>query len=156
MAKSKFTTEEQKEIARIMQSEHVTRKTAIRKLFPKKAAAAPAKDVKSAAANDKPEVEFANPVDAPITVPNPKAKKTRKSKSEPKPTTEVVVSKKGLAARADGLRLYMAAGRPTKSDFIKLCGKKGPAMTWAQRAEHLGVATPEAAAEKFAALKGGR
>ncbi len=70
-----------------------------------------------------------------------------------KPKSEVVITKKGLAARADGLRLYIAAGRPTKSDFIKLCGKKGPAMTWIQRAEHLGVATPEEAAQKFAAAK---
>ena len=50
----------------------------------------------------------------------------------------------------------MALGRPTKSDFAKLCGKRGPAMTWAQRAEHLGVSTPEEAAERFVASNAGK
>lgn len=77
----------------------------------------------------------------------------RKSAAANDNKQEVTITKKGLAARADGLRLYIAAGRPTKSDFIKLCGKKGPAMTWTARAEYLGVATPEEAAAKFAAMK---
>lgn len=72
------------------------------------------------------------------------------------PKTEVVVNKKGLAARAAGLALYIKAGPPSHADFRRLCGPKGPAMTWTQRAEHLGVATPEAAAEKFAAAKAAR
>jgi hypothetical protein len=73
-----------------------------------------------------------------------------------KPKTEVTLTKKAINARSEGVRLYQLAGRPTKSDFIKLCGKKGPAMTWTARAEHLGVATLEEAAEKFAALKAGK
>jgi hypothetical protein len=72
------------------------------------------------------------------------------------PKTEVVLTKKAISARSEGVRLYQLAGRPTKSDFVKLCGKRGPAMTWSQRAEHLGVSTPEEAAEKFAALKAGK
>lgn len=64
--------------------------------------------------------------------------------------------KKAISARTAGLKLFIAAGRPTKSDFIRLCGKRGPAMTWTARAEHLGVATPEEAAQKFAAAKVGK
>ena len=53
------------------------------------------------------------------------------------PKSEVVVSKKGLAARAAGLALYIKAGRPSHADFRRLCGPKGPSMTWLQRAEKL-------------------
>jgi hypothetical protein len=70
-----------------------------------------------------------------------------------KPKTEITLTKKAISARSEGVRLYQLAGRPTKSDFIKLCGQKGPAMQWTERAAHLGVNTPEEAAEKFAALK---
>jgi hypothetical protein len=69
------------------------------------------------------------------------------------PKTEITLTKKAISARSEGVRLYQLAGRPNKSTFIQLCGKRGPAMTWSQRAEHLGVATPEEAAEKFAAAK---
>lgn len=118
MAKSKFSVEEQIEIKRIMQSEHVTRKTAIRHLFGKKAAVTPAKDFKSAAANDKPEVGVA-------------PKKARKAKSAPKKLTPEQVS----ANRKEGLRLFSLAGRPTKAQFIRVYGKRGHLMTWDQRAE---------------------
>jgi hypothetical protein len=70
-------------------------------------------------------------------------KKTRKKAADRKSAAandvkqEVVVSKKGLAARVAGLKLFIAAGRPSHADFRKLCGPKGAAMTWAQRAEHL-------------------
>jgi hypothetical protein len=37
-------------------------------------------------------------------------------------------------AIAEGTRLFALAGRPTKAQFIKVYGPKGPAMTWAQRA----------------------
>jgi hypothetical protein len=43
--------------------------------------------------------------------------------------------KKAINARTSGLRLFTAAGRPTKAQFVKVYGKKGPAMTWEQRAE---------------------
>jgi hypothetical protein len=36
---------------------------------------------------------------------------------------------------AEGTRLFALAGRPTKAQFIKVYGAKGPAMTWAQRAK---------------------
>jgi hypothetical protein len=38
-------------------------------------------------------------------------------------------------AIAEGTRLFALAGRPTKAQFVKVYGPKGPAMTWAQRAE---------------------
>jgi hypothetical protein len=70
------------------------------------------------------------------------------------PKTEIVLTKRAISARSEGVRLYQLAGRPDKATFIRLCGKRGPAMTWTARAEHLGVSTPEEAAEKFAAMKG--
>lgn len=52
---------------------------------------------------------------------------------------------KAVKARTSGLRQFIAAGRPSKSDFIKVFGKKGPAMTWSER-EAAGIP-----AEKFQA-----
>jgi len=37
--------------------------------------------------------------------------------------------------RAEGLRLFRLAGRPSKKDFIKVYGPDGPKMTWEQRAK---------------------
>jgi hypothetical protein len=121
--KSQFTNEQ---INEAMEKRDCTRKAALRWLNrnredrPKgKSAAAPAKvDVKKAAANDKPE-----------------------------PSTTMTPEERGKA-RAEGLRLYSLAGKPKKSDFIKVYGKRGHLMTWTQRAE---AGIP---AEKFqAALK---
>jgi len=47
-------------------------------------------------------------------------------------------SKKSTSAsksRAEGIRLFALAGRPSKEDFVKVYGPNGPKMTWAQRAE---------------------
>jgi hypothetical protein len=38
-------------------------------------------------------------------------------------------------SRAEGIRLFALAGRPTKQDFIKVYGENGPKMTWEQRTE---------------------
>jgi hypothetical protein len=38
-------------------------------------------------------------------------------------------------SRADGIRLFTLAGRPSKQDFIKVYGEDGPKMTWEQRAK---------------------
>jgi hypothetical protein len=46
-------------------------------------------------------------------------------------------SKKSTSAgksRAEGIRLFTLAGRPSKQDFIKVFGEKGPKMTWKARA----------------------
>lgn len=39
------------------------------------------------------------------------------------------------ANRAEGIRLFALAGRPSKQDFIKVYGPNGPRLTWAQRSE---------------------
>jgi hypothetical protein len=57
--------------------------------------------------------------------------------------TSVTRSKKARANISEGTRLYALAGRPTKAQFIKVYGAKGPAMTWEQRA------TAGVPAEKF-------
>jgi hypothetical protein len=38
-------------------------------------------------------------------------------------------------SRAEGIRLFTLAGRPSKQDFIKVYGSNGPKLTWAQRSE---------------------
>ena len=37
-------------------------------------------------------------------------------------------------SRAEGIRLFALAGRPSQQDFIKVYGPNGPKMTWEQRA----------------------
>ena len=36
--------------------------------------------------------------------------------------------------RAEGIRLFALAGRPSKQDFVAVYGPAGPKMTWEQRA----------------------
>lgn len=38
-------------------------------------------------------------------------------------------------ARAEGLRLFKVAGRPTREQVILVYGERGPVMTWAERAK---------------------
>ena len=38
-------------------------------------------------------------------------------------------------SRAEGIRLFQLAGRPSQQDFIKVYGPNGPKMTWDQRAK---------------------
>ena len=56
---------------------------------------------------------------------------TKKVKKTAKPKRAQVRSK----AIAEGTRLFALAGRPTKTQFVKVYGAKGPTMTWAQRAK---------------------
>jgi hypothetical protein len=58
-------------------------------------------------------------------------KKTLKAKKVAKPRRTQSRSK----AIAEGTRLFALAGRPTKAQFIKVYGPRGPQMTWAQRAD---------------------
>jgi hypothetical protein len=60
------------------------------------------------------------------------AKSTLKSKSKPK--TERPTSERASKNRAEGLRLFTLASRPTKGQFVKVYGKRGHLMTWDQRA----------------------
>ncbi len=49
--------------------------------------------------------------------------------------TPVARSKVAHAHIAGGTRLFALAGRPTKAQFVKVYGPKGPTMTWAKRAK---------------------
>jgi hypothetical protein len=69
--------------------------------------------------------------------PKAQAKPVTKTKAvaTSKPVTPTVTrSRKARANITEGTRLYALAGRPTKAEFIKVYGAKGPAMTWEQRA----------------------
>jgi hypothetical protein len=66
------------------------------------------------------------------TKKNRTAPKKRKPKAAPKAVSpQTSVGK----ARAEGLRLFKVAGRPTREQVILVYGERGPVMTWAQRAE---------------------
>ena len=56
------------------------------------------------------------------------------TKSTQAPAPKVTRSKAARANITEGTRLYALAERPTKAQFIKVYGAKGPAMTWEQRA----------------------
>ena len=62
-----------------------------------------------------------------------KAKAVKKAKKLVKQTQ--VRSKSARAHIAEGTRLFALAGRPTKAQFVRVYGPKGPAMTWEQRAK---------------------
>jgi hypothetical protein len=53
-------------------------------------------------------------------------------------------------SRAEGIRLFTLAGRPSQQDFVKVYGPSGPKMTWEQRAK---AGVP---AEKFQAALAGK
>lgn len=71
----------------------------------------------------------------------PRSKKAtlkRESVAPKRSKTAKAVSKKSTSAgksRAEGIRLFTLAGRPSKEDFVKVYGPAGPKMTWEQRAE---------------------
>jgi hypothetical protein len=61
-------------------------------------------------------------------------KKTKAATKSTRATTAVTRSKAARANITEGTRLYALAGRPTKAQFVKVYGAKGPSMTWEQRA----------------------
>ena len=73
----------------------------------------------------------------------PRSKKAtlkRKSAATKKNRTAITrkpqASNKSTSAgksRAEGIRLFALAGRPSKEDFVKVYGPAGPKMTWEQR-----------------------
>jgi len=71
----------------------------------------------------------------PRTKKNPALKRksavSRKRSSVKKGRSPNAVGK----SRAEGIRLFILAGRPSKEDFVKVYGPTGPKMTWEQRAE---------------------
>ena len=63
--------------------------------------------------------------------PKAKAQKNPKSATtQTQPMPKSVVSQN----RAEGLRLFKVAGRPTRAQFAAVFGPNGPRMTWDQRA----------------------
>ena len=63
-------------------------------------------------------------------------KKAAKAKKLAKPKqTQSVRSKAARAHIAEGTRLFALAGRPTKTQFIKVYGPQGPKITWEQRSK---------------------
>lgn len=127
MAKSKFSEGELEQIKSIQERLGCSRKSAIRRFKLSQAAAkADVKraDVKRAAANDKPEAA---------------------------PASTMTPDQRGKA-RAEGLRLYKLAGRPSKKDFVAVFGKKGITWTWEARAKAVGLASAEECAARFKSL----
>ena len=59
------------------------------------------------------------------------APKARKVKEQKKAAQQTAIGK----ARAEGLRLYNLAGKPTREQVILVYGERGPVMTWDQRAK---------------------
>lgn len=64
-----------------------------------------------------------------------KVKVVKKATKQAQPKQTQARSKTVRAHIAEGTRLFALAGRPAKAQFVKVYGPKGPAMTWAQRAE---------------------
>ena len=66
------------------------------------------------------------------------AGKTR-AKAKPAKAVKPQAPKKSATSagksRAEGIRLFALAGRPSKEDFVKVYGPAGPKMTWEQRAK---------------------
>ena len=60
-----------------------------------------------------------------------KTKITKASKSRASKPSAKAAGK----SRAEGIRLFTLAGRPSKEDFVKVYGPAGPRMTWDQRAK---------------------
>lgn len=71
----------------------------------------------------------------------PRSKKVapkHKSVATKKSRTAKAVSKKSTSAgksRAEGIRLFNLAGRPTKQQFQLVYGDRGHLLTWQERAE---------------------
>jgi hypothetical protein len=59
------------------------------------------------------------------------ATKAQVAKAAPKAQLQ---QKAAGSNRAEGIRLFKLAGRPTKEQFILVYGERGPKMTWGQRA----------------------
>ena len=63
------------------------------------------------------------------------ARKKTKIEKALKPQAPKKSAKAAGKSRAEGIRLFQLAGRPSKQDFVKVYGPNGPKMTWEQRAK---------------------
>lgn len=66
-----------------------------------------------------------------------------------RPKSEATLTKKAISARTAGVKLFVAAGRPTQTQLVRVFGKDGVKWTWTARAKHAGLASAEEAAAKF-------
>ena len=64
----------------------------------------------------------------------PAARKKTKTAKALKPQAPKKGANTAGANRAEGIRLFQIAGRPSKQDFITVFGPNGFKLTWAQRA----------------------
>jgi hypothetical protein len=62
------------------------------------------------------------------------SQKTKITKA-PKPRASKLSAKAAGKSRAEGIRLFKLAGRPTKPQFQLVYGERGHLWTWTQRAE---------------------
>ena len=68
-------------------------------------------------------------------------KKIKKSRTAPKAGRAKATKKSAPQqtsagkARAEGLRFFKLAGRPTEEQFIAVYGERGPRLTWEERAK---------------------
>ena len=65
-------------------------------------------------------------------------RKSARKKAKTAKAVKPQAPKKSTSAgksRAEGIRLFQLAGRPSQQDFVKVYGPAGPKMTWDQRAE---------------------
>jgi hypothetical protein len=67
---------------------------------------------------------------APKVKDQVKAQAAKPAVPKQQPMTESGIG----SARSEGIRLFKLAGRPTKEQFIRVYGERGPKMTWKQRA----------------------
>jgi hypothetical protein len=65
----------------------------------------------------------------------PKRKTVRNKRSGTKSPKKLHGTNAAGSSRAEGIRLFTLAGRPSKEDFVKVYGPAGPKMTWEQRAK---------------------
>ena len=65
----------------------------------------------------------------------PAARKKTKTPKAVKPQAPKKSVKSAGSNRAEGIRLFALAGRPSQQDFVKVYGPNGPKMTWEQRAK---------------------
>lgn len=60
------------------------------------------------------------------------AAKARKAKATKRIAPQQTSAAK---ARAQGIRLFKLAGRPTEEQFVLVYGERGPRMTWEERSK---------------------
>jgi hypothetical protein len=65
----------------------------------------------------------------------PASRKGTKNPKALKPQAPKTSTKAAGKSRAEGIRLFKLAGRPSQQDFVKVYGPNGPKMTWEQRAK---------------------